>query len=215
LFRRVRILLDPIVNEIDEAVSTVATSLLNRACADDQASWSLLVDSHAPLVYGWCRRRGLSADEALDVGQEVFVAVAKNLERFSRERDYGTFRGWLRTISENKIRDHWRRNNRQPVALGAAAESIAENDDDSEQTLNRSDSKAVLVQILAFAKDRIKQLHWDVFWEVVVEEKPPDEVARKYGIKRPNVYMIKSRVLRMLREIASERSMEIGRDNWK
>lgn len=203
-------MLDPNVNEVEETVSTVATSLLNRARADDQDSWNLLVEWHAPLVYGWCRHRGLNADEALDVGQEVFVAVAKNLQQFRRQHNYGTFRGWLRTITENKIRDHWRRNARQPIAAGEL-ELVATTDEQSSQQSARSDDKSVFVQILQHARDRVSKLHWDVFWEITVEEKPPADVAAKYAMERHNVYMIKSRMLRLLRDISSEHGDDRGK----
>ena len=188
---------------MEETVSTVATSLLDRARADDQDSWNLLVELHAPLIYGWCRHRGLNADEALDVGQEVFAAVAKNLQRFRREQNYGTFRGWLRTITENKIRDHWRQNDRQPIATGELG-FVATTDERSSQQSARSDVKTVFVQILQQAKDRVSKLHWDVFWELTVEEKSAADVAAMYGMKRHNVYMIKSRMLRLLRDVSGE-----------
>ncbi len=196
-------LLDPNVSDIEETVSTVATSLLDRARADDQDSWHLLVELHAPLVYGWCRHRGLNADQALDVGQEVFVAVARNLKRFERRQDWGTFRGWLRTIAENKIRDHWRRNEREPIVTGGV-EYFGMTSDDDELASTRSDSKAIFVQLLEHAKDRVNPIHWDIFWEITVEEKSPADVAEKHAMERHNVYMIKSRVLRLLRDISRE-----------
>jgi RNA polymerase sigma-70 factor (ECF subfamily) len=196
-------LLDPNVREIEETVSSVATSLLARALGNDQDAWSLLVELHAPLVYGWCRLRGLSADEALDIGQEVFVAVTRNLNRYDRHRDGSTFRGWLRTITENKIRDHWRRQNRLPVCHGDVdllADAAAVPSFDA----TAADTKSIFVQLLEMARERINPVHWQIFWETTVDERSPVDVAAKYGIERHNLYMIKSRVLRLLRELAND-----------
>ncbi len=198
-------MLDPIVKEVDETVSSVATSLLSRARKNDQQSWTLLVEFHAPLVYRWCRSRGLNSDDTLDVGQEVFAAVAKNLDRFEREDARSTFRGWLRSITENKIRDHWRRNNREPIAL-RSDESLGTlpGEADASESLG-PEVKTVFLQILEFAKHEISQQHWDVFWDLVVEEQAPADVAEKFQLQRHNVYMIKSRVLRLLRSISTEK----------
>ena len=40
----------------------------------------------------------------------------------------------------------------------------------------------------------------DVFRMIVMEEKPTDEVAEKFGIKPGNIYQIKSRILARVRE---------------
>ncbi len=197
-------MLDPNVKAIEETVSTVATSLLNRAKQNDQESWNRLVEFHAPLVYRWCRSKGLSADDALDVGQEVFKAVAKNLDHFDRDQDHHSFRGWLRRITENKIRDHWRHKQREPTMVEECDSLVYAADEIDEATVG-SDVNTVLVQILQYAKDRISPQHWDVFWDLVVEEQAAADVAEKYGLQRHNVYMIKSRVLRLLREISLEK----------
>src|SRR4051812_1404007 len=83
-------------------------SLLARAQENQPAAWEQLVDLYAPLVYHWCRRAGLREEDVEDVFQEVFRAVARALPDFRKERAGDTFRGWLRTITRNKIRDHYR-----------------------------------------------------------------------------------------------------------
>ena len=48
---------------------------------------------------------GLREDDAADVFQEVFQSVAAHLSAFRRDRSGDTFRGWLRTITRNKVND--------------------------------------------------------------------------------------------------------------
>ena len=50
--------------------------------------------------------------------QEVFQAVATHIASFRKERSGDTFRGWLRTITRNKVLDHFRRLGREPGAVG-------------------------------------------------------------------------------------------------
>src|SRR5262249_20637092 len=99
--------------------TATSRSLLERVKADDPAAWDRLVGLYAPLVYRWCRRWDLPDQEIADVFQDVFQAVAAHIGGFRRERPQDTFRGWLRTITQNKVRDHFRRQGREPGGAGA------------------------------------------------------------------------------------------------
>ncbi len=192
---------------IEETMSSIATSLLERACRQDEDSWRLLVEFHAPLVYSWCRMKGLDAETARDVGQEVFIAVSRNLQRFDRKSPGGTLRGWIRSITKNKILDHWHKINAQPQAVGGSEllgilRDFPESDESSLE--NDATEKSVLVQVLNYAKEHIQPIHWTVFWQLAVEEKSASEVADLNGLERAHVYVIKSRVLRQLRNMFSE-----------
>ncbi len=52
--------------------------------------------------------------------QEVFLAVHLKIDGFHRDPPEKTFRKWLRTIVRNEIIDRWRRNRRQPEAVGGS-----------------------------------------------------------------------------------------------
>src|SRR4029077_16915488 len=80
-------------------------SLLVRVKLREPRAWEQLVLLYTPLVYEWCRANGLEEFDAADVGQEVFLAVARTIGDFRLEQSAGTFRGWLRTITLNKVRD--------------------------------------------------------------------------------------------------------------
>src|SRR5262249_57661610 len=71
-------------------------------------------------VLFWCRRGGLAAEDAEDVAQDVFAAVARRLDGFRRDRPGDTFRGWLRVITRNELLLHHRRRQGQPRAEGGS-----------------------------------------------------------------------------------------------
>ena len=96
-------------------------SLLDRVKTRDREAWQRLVDVYAPLVYRWCRRTGVAADEAADVLQEVFLAVATHIGDFRRDRPGDSFSAWLRTITRNKIHDQLRRQKNEPRARGGSS----------------------------------------------------------------------------------------------
>src|SRR5438128_11947607 len=88
---------------------STSRSLLERARADDPAAWDRLVALYAPLVLHWCRRWDLQDQDAADVFQEAFQALARHLGAFGKEREGDTFRGWLRAMRRNRVRDQFRR----------------------------------------------------------------------------------------------------------
>ena len=99
-------------------------ALLERVKADDAAAWDRLVDLYAPLVYRWCRRCDLPEQDTADVFQDVFQAVATHIAGFRKEKEGDTFRGWLRTITRNKVRDHFRKLGREPAGEGGTEAQI-------------------------------------------------------------------------------------------
>src|SRR5436309_658081 len=58
---------DPNVISGGDLSGSTSTSLLARLRARDRDAWSRLAKLYGPLVYGWCRRRGLRAEDAADV----------------------------------------------------------------------------------------------------------------------------------------------------
>ena len=89
--------------------SATSRSLLARVQADEPQAWERLVHLYAPLVLHWCRGYGLQDQDLADIFQDVFQAVVTHVSRFRKERADDTFRGWLRRITQNKLRDHYRR----------------------------------------------------------------------------------------------------------
>ena len=51
-------------------------------------------------------------------GQEVFASVARGIVKFRRDKDQGSFRSWLATITRNRVRDYFRRHAAREVAAG-------------------------------------------------------------------------------------------------
>src|SRR5205809_698068 len=65
-----------------ETPSLTSSSLLLGLKAQERMAWVRLVRLYAPLVYYWCRQAGLQAADAADLGQEVFVAVARRIAEY-------------------------------------------------------------------------------------------------------------------------------------
>src|SRR3954466_15216362 len=88
---------------IDEAPATRASLLLRLRDPKDAEAWRQFVQVYASVVYGFARRRGLQDADAADLMQDVFRSVAAHAGRLNYDRGRGTFRGWLYTVTRNKL----------------------------------------------------------------------------------------------------------------
>ncbi len=186
------------------APPSTSRSLLAQLINDPSNGWERLTALYAPLVYRWCRQFGLPEQDTPDVFQQVFQAVASNIQGFEKDRPGGTFRGWLRVITRNKVRDHFRKKDRQPQAVGGTDAQIyfAQVIDplrDDEESADLEDFQQLLRTALEITKARVNPQTWQAFWKVVVENKTPEEVAEELGMRPGTVRVAKSRVLSHLR----------------
>jgi RNA polymerase sigma-70 factor (ECF subfamily) len=189
--------------------TATSRSLLERVQADDPAAWDRLVALYAPLVYRWCRRADLPDQEVADVFQDVFQAVAAHVSTFRRDRAGDTFRGWLRTITRNKVRDHFRRLGREPGGAGGTEAQLrfarlpdaAADKGDSDE--GRAD-RGLFARAIDLLRGEFEERTWRAFWLTAVEDRAPADVAHDLGMSPGAVRVAKSRVLRRLREELGE-----------
>jgi RNA polymerase sigma-70 factor (ECF subfamily) len=184
--------------------SATSRSLLDRVKTDDPAAWDRLVSLYAPLVLHWCRRRDLQEQDTADIFQEVFLAVARHLSSFRKEKAGDTFRGWLRTITENKVRDHFRRLGREPGGVGGTdaqrqfAQLPAPSAEDSAAE-ERAD-QGLFRRALDLIRGEFEERTWQAFWRTAVEGRTAREVADELAMSPGAVRVAKCRVLQRLRE---------------
>src|SRR3954471_1163051 len=88
---------------MEEGPATRASLLVRIRDGHDAAAWREFVQTYAPVVYGFARRRGLQDADAADLMQEVFRSVAGAAGRLEYDPKRGSFRGWLYTVTRNKI----------------------------------------------------------------------------------------------------------------
>jgi RNA polymerase sigma-70 factor (ECF subfamily) len=142
------------------------------------------------------------------VFQQVFQSVAAHLDGFQKERTGDTFRGWLRVITRNKVRDHFRRAARQPQAAGGTdaqiyfaqlADPDVDATDEPDAAADEEEYRQLLHGALQLVRDRVQPQTWQAFWKVVVEARTPEEVGEELSMRPGTVRVAKSRVLSRLR----------------
>jgi RNA polymerase sigma-70 factor (ECF subfamily) len=196
----------------DEGQPATATSrsLLAGVQAHDDDAWDRLVKLYAPLVYHWCLRWGLRQEDAADVFQEVFLSVSTHIAAFHKERAGDTFRGWLRTITRNKVLDHFRRLGREPAGVGGtdaqrrlsdlpASEAAPEPEPADDQA-----ELSLFYRGLDVIRAEFEPRTWEAFWKTTVEGRAPKDVAPELSMSPGAVRVAKSRVLQRLRQELGE-----------
>ncbi|MFL5339273.1 MAG: RNA polymerase sigma factor [Gemmataceae bacterium] len=191
------------VNPGEESGAT-SLGLLERAAGNDPAAWERVARLYGPLVEHWCRQAGLPEAAVEDVRQDVFLAVTKSIGEFRRDRPGDTFRGWLRRITQNKVRDFWRQApaGQQPTGGSDAyrrLQQVADGDPDDD-TAASGEVGQLLRRALDLIRTDFEERTWRAFWLVVVEGRPSADVAAELGLTLNAVYLARGRVLARLRE---------------
>jgi RNA polymerase sigma-70 factor, ECF subfamily len=173
----------------------------------DPTAWSRLVTTFGPIVYRWCRTSGVQEADAPDIVQEVFASVARSIAGFQQEKEQGSFRSWLATITRNKVRDHFRRQAKSQPAEGGteALLYIQQFAEELDSTICAESAEASLVRlVLTQVEAEFEPATWRAFWLTTIENGRASDVAAELGISVASVYQAKSRVLRRLRRRLAE-----------
>ncbi|OYV84687.1 MAG: RNA polymerase subunit sigma-70 [Planctomycetia bacterium 21-64-5] len=189
---------------VDNSPLTRASLLVQLRDGSNHRAWQEFLDLYGPMVYSFARSRGLQDADAADLMQEVMRSVMNAIGRFDYDRQQGTFRGWLFTITRNKVFNFLSARRIRPQASGDTATNrlldnqAAPNDDTDQWELEYQR------RLAARAMDRVKgefqEKTWQAFWLTAVDGVAAGEAAKQVGISPGAVYVAKSRVLARLKE---------------
>jgi RNA polymerase sigma-70 factor, ECF subfamily len=180
--------------------ASTSTSLLEQVRRRDGDAWSRLARLYTPLVYRWARQCGLQSSDAADVAQEVFLAVAANMDAFHKADSSASFRGWLWTIARNQVRLHFRRQKCRPRAAGGtdaqralgAVPDLLDQDDEPSAVAGRD---GLVHRALDLVRQDFQEQTWQAFLQVAIHGRPATEVAAELGMTPAAVRQAKYRVL--------------------
>jgi RNA polymerase sigma-70 factor (ECF subfamily) len=184
------------------ASQTRPSLLIRIRDARDESAWSVFVDVYAPIVYRYCRRRGLQDSDAADVSQEVLAQVARSIRNFEYQPERGRFRDWLGMVTHSKLADHFRAGKRAGQGTNTAIDAAGEPSDHGES--GSEWAAAFNAHLLRVALDRIQPgfepQTWRAFDLVWLQGRKASEAASSLNVPVDAIYVAKSRVLKRLRE---------------
>lgn len=187
---------------------TRVTLLLKIRDGDDAAAWQEFVDIYAPVLNQYAVRRGLQAEDAADVVQDVLRTVLLKIDGFEYDSAKGKFRGWLHTVTRNHIVNHQKKNQRHRGSGDSGVQQLLNNQPGDHREQDDGWDETFQQQMLNVAMQRAKteftETNWLAFYRTSVEQTRPATVADQLQIKVGAVYVAKSRVVARLREIVEE-----------
>lgn len=200
------------VKPFEGNLSVTSTELLRQAKANNQTAWQQLVTRYSRRIYRWCRQAGLQSTDAADVTQEVLHSVARKLGDFHRDRPGDTFRGWLRRITNNKVNDHFRKQNKtadkasgginQVEFLAAAQEPPGTWNTSlvaSELSIVSTFKNQRIQTVIKGVRSNVSQRDWKLFWRIAVDGQSAADAAKELGITANAARLVKMRVLKRLK----------------
>jgi RNA polymerase sigma-70 factor (ECF subfamily) len=191
--------------------NSISSTLLVQLQANRPEAWQRLVQLYSPMIYRWCRRSGVMADDAADVLQEVLLAVTRHVSEFRRDGPHDSFTAWLATLTRSKVCDHYRRRHGKAEACGGSTAQrrmadIPQPPEPSPEII-QPDAEAVAClsrRVLDMIQAEFEPGTWQAFWRTAVEGQSPALVAEDLQMSAAAVYTAKSRVLRRLRQRLGE-----------
>jgi RNA polymerase sigma factor (sigma-70 family) len=186
-------------------------SLLSRLQDwDDQESWKDFFDTYWRLIYSIALKSGLTEAEAEDVVQETVICVAKDIDKFRRDRRLGSFKGWLRNLTRWRVADQLRK--REPNLLSEDPSSDGNPtstepseipvpvDAELEKVWEAEWQSNLTKRALERVRGRVKEEHYQMFDLNVLREWPANQVARTLDVNIAQVYLAKHRILALLKK---------------
>ncbi len=161
---------------------------------NDRAAWDDLVRLLVPLVDHWVRQTIPHRDDRADVGQDVFLELAKRLPTWQYDRSR-SFRAWLKTIARTKCIDLFRKRGNPAGEQHLSQLAAAEVPDE----LERQETIILTRSALGLLESQVRPDIWSIFRQYVLDEVPAATVATVCDVEVGYVYLVRNRLLTRLR----------------
>lgn len=174
--------------------------------------WQSFIVVYSPLLRFWIRRKSVLDHAEDDILQECLRTIFSGIHQFEKNAAKGTFRGWLRTIVQSRVADHFRQQNQERTTPQAFFESISSQTQKAPDELQAEQQalQALEARALELVRSSTTEKTWQMFWMTVVEKEPTADVARKFGVTAAAVRVAKARVLQRLKDLMVD---DIGFDH--
>ncbi len=197
---------------------SITTSAMLEALRDpaNQAVWSALDSRYRSIISAVAMRAGLRGEDASDVAQQTLVDVMTGFRAGQYDRAKGRFRTWILTIAHRRVIDVLRGRYRAADWRGDSAIDDHPNFEAIESSWNDETQKKIVHESLRLLDEECQASPTTkrAFELVQLRGVPEESVAKECGISVDQVYVIKHRMLKRLREIIERLQEAYGMDEW-
>jgi RNA polymerase sigma factor (sigma-70 family) len=173
-----------------------------REQSTDSAAWQDFVRRYRPRVYAHCLACALQPADAEDVTQAVLLKLVARMREF-RYDPAQSFRAWLRTVTRNVLCDFLAERRREQGSGDSAVVRLLENLESRQGLAHQVDetfAQELLDEALQWVRTQVTDQHWEIFRVTAIDGIPGAEAGKRLGLSAATVYMIKSRVQRLVRQ---------------
>lgn len=188
---------------VDDSPVTRASLLVQIRDGSNHTAWQEFMRLYGPVVYGFARKRGLQDADAADLMQDVMRSVSTAIGRLDYDRKQGAFRGWLFTITRNKVFNFLSARRIRPRGSGDSSTNRLLNshaDDEGEDEWEVEYQRRLAALAMERVKSEFQENTWRAFWLTAVEGVAAAEAGKQVGLSPGAVYVAKSRVLARLKD---------------
>ena len=192
----------------DDPIPTCYSLLSRLKNWEDNESWRTFFDTYWRLIYAVALKSGLTDAEAQDVAQETIICVAKNIQKFKRDRRLGSFKGWLRNLTHWRIADQLRKRTKvlpSDTVLASqglfSLEEVPEEPSEAVATEWESEWQRNLLKAgLEQVKRHVREEQYQLFDLYAIRQWPVDRITQTMGVSATRVYLAKYRITRRLKK---------------
>lgn len=174
--------------------------LLQQSRSADPDRWKQCLEQfyeqYLPLIFRWCRTRGLVEQDALDVAHDLMLDIGRRIKSFAFAPGH-RFSNWLFVVTRNAVNDHARREARWKTAGEGALDAAAESGDLVQQ-LSEAFEREVKLAALAQVERQTDELNRQIIELRFRQGLSGGEVAERLGIQPAALYQ---RVRRLRKEL--------------
>jgi len=165
-----------------------------------EMGWGIFVDRYGPIICGFARNAGLPSSEADDIMQNVLFNFFRVTDKFEYDPSKGRFRGYLKRITLNAIRQRYRK--RREQNLDTHGMRVAEDPrDELEAAFDREWAEHLLSEAMTEARPKFEPKTWEAFELYGRRGMSAQRAGERLDMKAEAVRHAKSRVMRAVREI--------------
>ena len=178
---------------------------------DDGASWAEFLEIYQPVVFRMARKRGLQDADAHDVVQQVFMSIARAIDRWQPSPEQPLFRAWLVTIARNAITNALVRRPRDAASGSSSVMELLHGQPDPADAaeLQAEANKEFVRWATAQIRHEFSASTWEVFWRTAIDDQSVADVMKATGRTAGSIYVIRYRVIARLKEKLDQVS-----DHW-
>lgn len=197
---------------------TTSKSLIDRLAGGEEQPWREFFARYHDVIRDLGQLRGLTAAECDDLVQEVMKRFLARSRTFRFDPERARFRTIFGRIISGIIVDLKRKRPREDRLDDATLETLPDDnaappDRILDEALLQHWREIVKQEILAELRRTMTPKNYSIFETHVVQHLPASETAQRFGVRRTQVYLVRSRALAKLRTLVSaavEADPELG-----